>query len=114
MPARAVLGYAGNLLRVDLTNEATTAEPLEEATLRRWLGGTGLGPTAPFNECSGPSSKNAGAAPSPVPSSPGSGSQARSQKLSALLQQGPRPYRPLHRGRIPADIVFGANKMRLL
>lgn len=37
-------GYMGKILRVDLTNERITAEPLpDEATLRKFLGGSGLG-----------------------------------------------------------------------
>ncbi|MFH1639701.1 MAG: aldehyde ferredoxin oxidoreductase C-terminal domain-containing protein, partial [Chloroflexota bacterium] len=36
-------GYAGKLLRIDLTNEKVTEEKLDEATLRKWVGGTGLG-----------------------------------------------------------------------
>ena len=36
-------GYSGKLLRIDLTNEKVTEENLDEATLRKWVGGTGLG-----------------------------------------------------------------------
>jgi aldehyde:ferredoxin oxidoreductase len=36
-------GYAGRVLHVDLTTGATRIEPLDEATARRWVGGTGLG-----------------------------------------------------------------------
>ena len=36
-------GYGGKLLRIDLTNEKITKENIEEATLRKWVGGTGLG-----------------------------------------------------------------------
>jgi aldehyde:ferredoxin oxidoreductase len=36
-------GYAGRLLRVDLSSGKTWAEPLEDATARRYLGGRGLG-----------------------------------------------------------------------
>ncbi|MFC1986874.1 aldehyde ferredoxin oxidoreductase family protein [Chloroflexota bacterium] len=36
-------GYAGKLLRVDLTNEKITDEELNEETARKYLGGTGLG-----------------------------------------------------------------------
>ena len=43
MAPSPVPGYAGRLLRIDLTGETTMAEPLDEATLRRWVGGTGLG-----------------------------------------------------------------------
>ncbi len=36
-------GYAGKLLRVDLTNEQITEEKLDEATARKYVGGTGIG-----------------------------------------------------------------------
>lgn len=39
----AVPGYAGKMLRVDLTNECVSEEVLDEATLRKWLGGVGFG-----------------------------------------------------------------------
>ena len=42
-PSEAVCGYAGKILRVDLTNERITEEVLDEATLRKWVGGIGLG-----------------------------------------------------------------------
>ena len=38
-----VMGYAGTILRVDLTNETVSEEVLDEATLRKWVGGVGLG-----------------------------------------------------------------------
>lgn len=38
-----VKGYAGKILRVDLTNERLTDEVLDDATLRKWVGGVGLG-----------------------------------------------------------------------
>jgi aldehyde:ferredoxin oxidoreductase len=37
------IGYAGKILRVDLTNERITEEVLDEATLRKWVGGVGFG-----------------------------------------------------------------------
>ena len=36
-------GYAGKLLRVDLTNETFVEERLDEQTLRKYVGGAGLG-----------------------------------------------------------------------
>ncbi|MFH1560838.1 MAG: aldehyde ferredoxin oxidoreductase C-terminal domain-containing protein [Chloroflexota bacterium] len=39
----AVPGYAGKILRIDLTNERMDEEVLDEATLRKWVGGVGLG-----------------------------------------------------------------------
>ncbi|MFC2041122.1 aldehyde ferredoxin oxidoreductase family protein [Chloroflexota bacterium] len=36
-------GYAGKLLRVDLTNEQITDEKLDEETVRKYVGGTGIG-----------------------------------------------------------------------
>ncbi len=38
-----VPGYAGKVLHVDLSAEQLTEESLDEATLRRWVGGVGLG-----------------------------------------------------------------------
>ncbi|MBI2936441.1 MAG: aldehyde ferredoxin oxidoreductase, partial [Chloroflexi bacterium] len=35
--------YTGKVLRVDLTRETLTEELLDEATLRKWVGGVGLG-----------------------------------------------------------------------
>ncbi len=36
-------GYAGKILRVDLTNEKCTDEVLSDAELRKWVGGAGFG-----------------------------------------------------------------------
>ncbi|MFC1988603.1 aldehyde ferredoxin oxidoreductase family protein [Chloroflexota bacterium] len=36
-------GYAGKLLRVDLTTEQITEEVIDEATARKYIGGTGIG-----------------------------------------------------------------------
>ncbi|MGQ9694258.1 MAG: aldehyde ferredoxin oxidoreductase family protein [Thermodesulfobacteriota bacterium] len=36
-------GYVGKILRVDLTKKKTSEENLDEATLRKWVGGVGLG-----------------------------------------------------------------------
>ena len=43
MSANTIGGYAGKILRVDLTNERITEEVLDEATLRKWVGGVGFG-----------------------------------------------------------------------
>lgn len=43
MSVSSIGGYMGKVLRVDLTNEQVSVEPHDEATLRRYLGGTGLG-----------------------------------------------------------------------
>lgn len=43
MLSNKVGGYVGKILRVDLTSECLTEEHLNEATLRKWLGGDGLG-----------------------------------------------------------------------
>jgi len=43
-------GYAGKILRVDLTNRQVTEETLEEATLRKYLGGTGIGAYCLYKE----------------------------------------------------------------
>ncbi len=36
-------GYAGKILRVDLTNERISEEVLDKETLRKYVGGTALG-----------------------------------------------------------------------
>ena len=36
-------GYMGKILRVDLTDERLTEEKVDEATLRKFVGGGGLG-----------------------------------------------------------------------
>jgi len=43
-------GYMGKILRVDLTEERITEEKLPEATLRKYLGGTGLGVKIMYDE----------------------------------------------------------------
>ena len=43
-------GYMGKILRVDLTNERLTDEKVDEATLRKFLGGTGLGVKIMYDE----------------------------------------------------------------
>lgn len=40
---KKLYGYAGKLLRVDLTNEQITEEKLDEETVRKYVGGTGIG-----------------------------------------------------------------------
>ncbi|MFC1898717.1 aldehyde ferredoxin oxidoreductase family protein [Chloroflexota bacterium] len=43
MAPENVYGYAGKILRVDLSNEQITEEVLSEAELRKWVGGVGFG-----------------------------------------------------------------------
>ena len=43
-------GYMGRMLRVDLTTERLTDEQIDEATLRKYLGGTGLGAKIMYDE----------------------------------------------------------------
>ena len=50
MSANTICGYAGKILRVDLTNERVTEEVLDEATLRKWVGGIGLGAKYLYDE----------------------------------------------------------------
>ncbi len=50
MPEKRVPGYAGRILRVDLTNETMTEEHLDEATLRKWVGGSGIGAKVLYEE----------------------------------------------------------------
>ncbi|MDP2952877.1 MAG: aldehyde ferredoxin oxidoreductase C-terminal domain-containing protein [Chloroflexota bacterium] len=46
----SVPGYAGKFLRVDLTEGTLRDESYDESTLRRWLGGTGLGAKVLYEE----------------------------------------------------------------
>ncbi|MBI2908425.1 MAG: hypothetical protein HYX92_12330 [Chloroflexi bacterium] len=46
------LGYAGKMLRVDLTSGGTSAESLDQAVLRQYLGGTSLGLKLLYEEVS--------------------------------------------------------------
>ncbi|HJX12404.1 MAG TPA: aldehyde ferredoxin oxidoreductase C-terminal domain-containing protein [Dehalococcoidales bacterium] len=42
-PGHQIYGYAGRMLRVDLTSGETTGEPLDEGVLRKYVGGAALG-----------------------------------------------------------------------
>ena len=44
------IGYSGNILRVDLTGEKIRQEPLDEATVKKWVGGVGLGTKYLYDE----------------------------------------------------------------
>ena len=46
-------GYAGKMLRVDLTKERITDEKVDPATLRKFLGGSGLGTKIMYDEVPG-------------------------------------------------------------
>ena len=37
------IGYAGKILRVDLSSQTVQAENLDAAIVRKWVGGVGLG-----------------------------------------------------------------------
>jgi aldehyde:ferredoxin oxidoreductase len=43
MTVEAVGGYMGKILRVDLSHEKISEESLDNETLRKYLGGTGMG-----------------------------------------------------------------------
>jgi len=43
MSNQTVFGYAGKILRVDLSSEKITQERLDDATRRKYIGGTGMG-----------------------------------------------------------------------
>jgi len=45
-----VAGYAGKILRVNLSEGRTCSEDLDEATLRKWVGGVGLGAKYLYDE----------------------------------------------------------------
>jgi len=44
------IGFAGKILRVNLSEEKTGTESLEEATVRKWVGGVGLGAKYLYDE----------------------------------------------------------------
>jgi aldehyde:ferredoxin oxidoreductase len=43
MSSLQIYGYAGNILRVDLTRRKVATEVLDEALLRKYVGGASLG-----------------------------------------------------------------------
>ena len=43
MALKAIGGYAGRILRIDLGREQISEESLDSETLRKYVGGTGLG-----------------------------------------------------------------------
>ena len=43
-------GYLGRVLRVDLSREKITVEPLDDSILRKFIGGAGLGARYLYNE----------------------------------------------------------------
>ncbi|MFC1982237.1 aldehyde ferredoxin oxidoreductase N-terminal domain-containing protein [Chloroflexota bacterium] len=45
-----IYGYAGKILRVDLTKGSISQEPLAEATLKKYIGGTSLGAKFLYDE----------------------------------------------------------------
>ena len=50
MSSSSVYGYAGKILRIDLTNERVSEEVLGEAELRKWVGGVGFGAKYLYDE----------------------------------------------------------------
>ena len=46
----AIPGFVGRILRVDLTEGKTSVEELDEATLKKWVGGAGLGAKYLYDE----------------------------------------------------------------
>ncbi len=50
MSSNAVYGYAGKMLRVDLINERISTEVLDEAALKKWVGGVGFGARYLYDE----------------------------------------------------------------
>ncbi|HLC22958.1 MAG TPA: aldehyde ferredoxin oxidoreductase C-terminal domain-containing protein, partial [Dehalococcoidia bacterium] len=50
MSGNSVPGYAGKVLRVNLTDEHISEEVLDEATLRKWVGGVGFGARYLYDE----------------------------------------------------------------
>jgi aldehyde:ferredoxin oxidoreductase len=50
MSSKPVDGYAGKILRVDLTSESLTEIVYDEETLKKWVGGTALGAKILYDE----------------------------------------------------------------
>jgi aldehyde:ferredoxin oxidoreductase len=50
MAKATVPGYTGKYLRVDLTDETITEETFDAATLRKWVGGSGIGAKVLYEE----------------------------------------------------------------
>ncbi|MFC1987424.1 aldehyde ferredoxin oxidoreductase family protein [Chloroflexota bacterium] len=50
MSANPIYGYTGKILRVDLSNERISEETLDEAELRKWVGGVGFGAKYLYDE----------------------------------------------------------------
>ncbi len=50
MSSNGVYGYAGKILRVDLSSEHISEEVLDEAALRKWVGGVGFGARYLYDE----------------------------------------------------------------
>lgn len=50
MTGSNIPGYVGRILRVDLKSKRTWTEDLDEATLRKWVGGVGLGAKVLYEE----------------------------------------------------------------
>jgi aldehyde:ferredoxin oxidoreductase len=50
MMAHGIGGYVGKILRVDLSQEKITVEPLENSILRKFIGGAGLGAKYLYDE----------------------------------------------------------------
>jgi aldehyde:ferredoxin oxidoreductase len=51
---RKIKGYAGKFLRVDMSEGKLSDEVFDEATLRKYLGGTGIGAKILYEEVPSP------------------------------------------------------------
>ena len=50
MPHLKEIGYVGKILRVDLSKKRTWEEDLDEGTVKKWVGGVGLGAKILYDE----------------------------------------------------------------
>ncbi len=50
MTATVAAGYVGKILRVDLSAGTACSKALDEATLKKWVGGVGLGAKYLYDE----------------------------------------------------------------
>ena len=52
MPNVTAIGYAGKILRVDLSGQKTGSDELDEKTVEKWVGGVGFGAKYLYEEVS--------------------------------------------------------------
>src|SRR4029450_2688002 len=84
-----MFGYNGQVLRIDLTTQWTTWEPLEEGVLRRFIGGIGLGTYLLYTYCPPGGEPFAPATPLIFVGSPLVGTRLTTSSKFAVLTKSP-------------------------